>query len=110
MDFPGYVYLILLTSRDTPQERVEGLTAGADDFMAKPYDKNELLARIGAGERVLSMETRDVAIFAMAKLAESRDPETGTHLERVRSYSRSWRNTWRGWRNSRPRSVLNMPG
>ncbi len=47
-----------------------------------------MLARIGAGERVLSMETREVAIFAMAKLAESRDQETGTHLERVRSYSR----------------------
>ncbi len=39
-------------------------------------------------ERILSLETRDVAIFAMAKLAESRDPETGAHLERVRAYSR----------------------
>jgi putative two-component system response regulator len=87
-DMQGYVYIILLTSRDTPQERVEGLKAGADDFVAKPYDTDELLARIGAGERVLSMETREVAIFAMAKLAESRDPETGSHLERVRSYSR----------------------
>src|SRR5207248_5870327 len=37
---------------------------------------------------VLSLETRDVAIFAMAKLAESRDSETGAHLERVRSYCR----------------------
>jgi putative two-component system response regulator len=37
---------------------------------------------------VLSLETRDIAIFVMAKLAESRDPETGAHLERVRSYSR----------------------
>jgi len=84
----GYVYIILLTSHDTPLERVEGLRAGADDFVAKPFDTGELLARIGTGERVLSMETRDVAIFAMAKLAESRDPETGAHLERVRSYSR----------------------
>ena len=48
----------------------------------------ELVARIGTAERVLSLETRDIAIFAMAKLAESRDPETGAHLERVRSYSR----------------------
>jgi len=87
-DLPGYVYLILLTARDTPQERVQGLRAGADDFIAKPFDPPELLARLATGERVLSMETRDVAIFAMAKLAESRDPETGAHLERVRSYSR----------------------
>jgi putative two-component system response regulator len=85
---PGYVYIILVTSKDSPRERVAGLTAGADDFVAKPYDNDELMARIGAGERVLTMETRDMAIFGMAKLAESRDPETGAHLERVRSYSR----------------------
>ncbi len=83
-----YVYFILLTSHDSLDERVQGLTAGADDFVTKPFQTQELLARIGTGERVLSLETRDVAIFAMAKLAESRDPETGTHLERVRSYSR----------------------
>jgi putative two-component system response regulator len=35
---------------------------------------------------VVSLENRDVAIFALAKLAESRDPETGAHLERVRTY------------------------
>src|SRR6202044_1196949 len=83
-----YVYIILLTSKDSVQERVEGLMAGADDFVAKPCEPAELLARVGVGKRVLSLETRDVAIFAMAKLAESRDPETGAHLERVRSYSR----------------------
>jgi putative two-component system response regulator len=87
-EFSGYIYFILLTSRDSPRERVEGLRAGADDFVAKPYNTEELLARIATGERVLSMETREVAIFAMAKLAESRDPETGAHLERVRSYCR----------------------
>jgi putative two-component system response regulator len=38
---------------------------------------------------MLSLETRDVAIFAMAKLAESRDPETGAHLERVQRYARA---------------------
>lgn len=84
----GYVYIILLTSNDAPAKRVEGLRAGADDFVAKPFNPAELLARIGTAERVLSLETRDVAIFAMAKLAESRDPETGAHLERVRSYCR----------------------
>jgi putative two-component system response regulator len=87
-DQPGYIYFILLTSHDTPNETVEGLSAGADDFMSKPYNVAELLARVGTAERVLSLETRDVAIFAMAKVAESRDRETGAHLERVRSYSR----------------------
>jgi putative two-component system response regulator len=82
----GYVYIILLTSRHTPEERVQGLLAGADEFVSKPYHNAEMLARVGTAERVLSLETRDVAIFAMARLAESRDPETGAHLERVRSY------------------------
>ncbi len=85
---PGYVYVILLTSRDSLSEKLEGLRAGADDFVAKPFEPAEIVQRVGTGKRVLSLETRDVAIFAMAKLAESRDPETGAHLERVRSYSR----------------------
>ena len=88
-DMGGYVYVILLTGRNSPEERVEGLRAGADDFVAKPYNKEELLARLGAGTRVLALETREVAIFAMAKLAESRDSETGAHLERVRVYCRT---------------------
>lgn len=87
-DLPGYIYVILLTGRDRTQDVVEGLSAGADDFVTKPFEPAELLARIRIGERILSLETRDVAIFAMAKLAESRDPETGEHLERMRVYSR----------------------
>lgn len=87
-DFPGYIYVILLTCRDRKEDTIEGLSAGADDFVTKPFEPAELLARIRIGERILSLETRDVAIFAMAKLAESRDPETGEHLERMRNYSR----------------------
>lgn len=88
-DGRGYVYVMLLTSHESPQKVVEGMSAGADDFISKPFHPAELLARVQAGERVLSLETRDLAIFALAKLAESRDPETGAHLERVRSYSRA---------------------
>ena len=85
----GYVYFILLTTHDSPQKVVEGMSAGADDFISKPFHPAELLVRIRAGERVLALETRDVAIFALAKLAESRDPVTGAHLERVRRYSQA---------------------
>jgi putative two-component system response regulator len=87
-DICGYLYFILLTGRNSSAETVEGLSAGADDFIAKPFDPAELGMRVRAGERIVSLETRDVAIFALAKLAESRDPETGAHLERVQSYSR----------------------
>ena len=87
-EFSGYIFIILLTSRDGTDNVVEGLSAGADDFLTKPFAQAELHVRLRAAERILSLETRDVAIFAMAKLAESRDPETGAHLERVRAYSR----------------------
>ncbi len=83
----GYVYVILLTATDG-NSAVEGLTAGADDLMRKPFNPAEVAVRVRTAERILSVETRDLAIFAMAKLAESRDPESGRHLERVRHYSR----------------------
>ena len=87
-EFDSYVYLILLTSRCSRADSIEGMTAGADDFVAKPFHKGELIARVRAGERVLALENREMVIFALAKLAESRDPETGHHLERVQRYAR----------------------
>jgi putative two-component system response regulator len=87
-DFGGYVYVIMLTSHGRKDDIVAGMSAGADDFIVKPFHAAELAVRVRAGVRVLSLETRDLAIFALAKLAESRDPDTGQHLERVRSYSR----------------------
>jgi putative two-component system response regulator len=82
----GYIYVIMLTSRGDKQDIVEGLSAGADDFLTKPFDPAELCVRVRNGERILSLETRHVAIFALATLVESRDPETGRHLERIRNY------------------------
>ena len=87
-ELSGYVYVILLTASGELQNRIDGLSAGADDFIGKPFNSAELVARVRPAERVVSLETRDVAMFAMAKLAESRDPETGAHLERVQSYCR----------------------
>ena len=84
----GYVYVILLTSRHGTQSVVDGMNAGADDFVSKPFQPQELVVRIRAGERILSLESRELIIFSMAKLAESRDPETGKHLERMREYCR----------------------
>jgi PAS domain S-box-containing protein len=50
-DLP-YVYLILLTSRDQQADRIEGLHAGADDYLTKPFDPLELRARLETGRRI----------------------------------------------------------
>ena len=87
--FSRYIYTIIVTHKSEINDTVEGLNAGADDFVTKPFWPLELIARVRAGERIVNLETRDLTIFALAKLAESRDPETGAHLERVRNYSRT---------------------
>jgi len=83
----SYVYIIMLTVRRGTQIIVEGLNAGADDFISKPFEPQELGVRIRAGARILSLDSRELTIFSLAKLAESRDQETGAHLERIREYS-----------------------
>ena len=52
------VYIILLTAKNSKEDIVLGMEAGADDFISKPFDPNELLARVRAGERVLKLEAR----------------------------------------------------
>lgn len=67
-------------------EWIGALSAGADDYVTKPFHPRELILRVNTGRRIISVESRDMTIFALAKLAESRDQETGEHLERVRGY------------------------
>ncbi|MCC8992433.1 MAG: SpoIIE family protein phosphatase [Candidatus Contendobacter sp.] len=54
--FPGYIYLILLTGREDKLSLVEGMDAGADDFMVKPVHREELRVRVRAGGRILRLE------------------------------------------------------
>ena len=51
-------YLILLTSRDAHADIVAGLDAGADDYLVKPFDDDELQARVRVGTRVLGLQER----------------------------------------------------
>jgi CheY-like chemotaxis protein len=50
------VYIILLTARQANEDRVSGLQAGADDYLTKPFDRDELRARVEVGERVLNLQ------------------------------------------------------
>lgn len=83
----GYIFFILLTSHGDLPHLIQGLKSGADDFLIKPFRPEELRVRLRTAERVLALESRDALLFTLAKLTESRDNETGLHLERMREYS-----------------------
>jgi len=82
----GYIYTIILSGRSDREDVAAGLSAGADDYICKPFHPGELLLRVNAAKRIAALGASEVAVFALAKLAESRDPETGQHLERIRNY------------------------
>ncbi len=114
----NFTQIILLGRGTSVADRLRGFDAGADDFIVEPFDPHEFLAKIrvrfrfrdnvsdlwmaNARIREFNSEleytlerratevvaTRDVAVFALANLAESRDPETKEHLHRMRNYSR----------------------
>jgi two-component system, cell cycle response regulator len=63
----SYTYIILLTSMTEKEDIVRGLTSGADDYLTKPFDRGELLARIGVGRRIIGLHRE---IDAKNKLLE----------------------------------------
>lgn len=83
------IYIILISSRAERADVVTGLAAGADDFLTKPIDPDELRIRVRAAERILGLETQDATIFMLAKSVEARDSRAGNHLERMRRYTRA---------------------
>jgi diguanylate cyclase (GGDEF)-like protein len=68
---PHYVYIILMTGHSDELDIVQGLNSGADDYVPKPVDSKELLARMSAGARVLERDRR------LTHLSQH-DPLTGT--------------------------------
>jgi two-component system cell cycle response regulator len=75
-DLGHYLYTIFLTMRTESSELLKCLEAGADDFLKKPVDRNELLARIRSGSRVMDLEQR------LSRLAKT-DALTGMATRRV---------------------------
>ena len=72
-----YVYVLLLTSNDSPEAVVEGLDAGADDYVTKPCDLNELRARLRAAVRVLTLQDQLIAARETSREQAMRDALTG---------------------------------
>ncbi len=65
------IYIIFLTARGAKENIVEGLRAGADDYLVKPYDKEELFARIQVGLRILDLHNTLAARVAELEEAQS---------------------------------------
>ena len=75
LQLPHYVYILFLTVKSGSDEKVAGLEVGADDFLIKPVEKNELLARMRSGSRMLQLERR------LSRMART-DPLTGLLTQR----------------------------
>jgi diguanylate cyclase (GGDEF)-like protein len=78
-----YTYLILLTSRSQREDIVEGMGAGADDYVVKPFDKHELEVRLRAGRRILDLQNQLMLAHEALREQATRDALTGCWNRRV---------------------------
>lgn len=79
--------VVLLTGLSAMEDRVQGIDAGADDFITKPPERLELLARVRSLVRVRhytdELERSEAVLFALARSIEARDPYTEGHCDRL---------------------------
>ena len=97
---PGYLYVLLLTGHGSTESVVEGLEAGADDYIRKPANELELLARLKAGQRIVRLEQSLREAKDRIQVLSITDPLVGTfnrrylneqlanEVERARRYNR----------------------
>ncbi|MHB1793554.1 MAG: GGDEF domain-containing response regulator [Acidobacteriaceae bacterium] len=71
-----YVYIVLLTARNSKLDVVEGLESGADDYMVKPFNIEELKARLRTGARILQLEDKLVEAREDMRFRATHDPLT----------------------------------
>jgi putative two-component system response regulator len=111
------VQIVMISAISSPEQQFRAFEVGADDYLVKPFDPQDVRARVGLhfrlreataavssvraeieshnsnfqrlteqhAEEVIAIQ--DAAVFTLAKVAESRDQETGGHLVRMRAYA-----------------------
>ena len=104
-DLEPYVYILLLTARTESQDLVEGMDAGADDYLTKPFNAHELRVRLRAGSRILDLQEELMA--AREALREQATHDSLTGLLNRASILESFENELaRSSRASQPVSLL----
>lgn len=68
MERPEYTYFIIITAKEKVEDVIEGLEAGADDYLVKPFDQEELKYRIKIGERIIELEHRILQLATIDSL------------------------------------------
>jgi two-component system cell cycle response regulator len=71
-----YIHIVLVSSRGSKQDIVSGLESGADDYLTKPWDPAELMARLRVGQRILNLEDRLVEASETMRFKATHDPLT----------------------------------
>ena len=79
---PGYVYIILLTARDSKEDVVAGLEAGADDYLSKKVSESELIARLNTASRIVRLERSLRESLSERTKVTTTDVLTGGHNRR----------------------------
>ena len=83
--------VVLITGLSATEDRIKGINAGADDFLSKPIDFSELLARSRSLLRLKQytdeLENAETVLFTLAESIEARDPYTRGHCERLAQMS-----------------------
>src|ERR1700686_1279464 len=82
LQLDGYVYALLLTARDSKDNIIAGLEAGADDYLVKPVHEAELIARLNAGRRILNLEHSLRAANQCNRILSITDALTGSYNRR----------------------------
>jgi two-component system chemotaxis response regulator CheY len=104
-NFPNYTYIILLTAKNAKEDIVGGLQSGADDYLTKPFDLDELRARIAIGERILDLETRLRRTMEQLQILATYDSLTGL-LNRRALYEAAANECARSRREAKPLSLV----
>ncbi len=78
-----YVYLVLLTGKGRKEDVVEGMEAGADDYLTKPFDPHELQVRLRAGRRILDLQTALLTSLEELAQARQREVEIGARIQQT---------------------------